>query len=138
MSKDTNKQTAATLFASTTHDVLWANPKGEFFTSENIGTLSLKAGQKLTKFERTEEVTEDDKAVKPMTATDAIAFILKAESLEELKPFETDERKTVKIAYDGRTAELVAKIEVSTSQEVKTAEGTQEGTNGNEDTEDKK
>ena len=49
MSKDVNKQTAEKLFASTTHDVLWANPKGEFFTSENIGSLSLKAGQKLTK-----------------------------------------------------------------------------------------
>lgn len=56
MSKDVNnKQAAEKLFATTTHDVLWANPKGEFFTSENIGSMSLKAGEKLTKFERTEE-----------------------------------------------------------------------------------
>jgi hypothetical protein len=52
MDKTTTKQTAEKLFASTTHDVLWANPKGEFFTSENIGKLSLEAEQKLTKFER--------------------------------------------------------------------------------------
>ena len=57
MSKDTNKQTAEKLFATTAHDKLWANPKGEFFTSENIGALSLKKGQKLEFFERSKEDT---------------------------------------------------------------------------------
>ena len=63
MSKETLKQTAATMFASTAHQVLWANPKGEFFTSENIGSLSLKPGQKLEKFERPQGVPEDEKKV---------------------------------------------------------------------------
>ena len=76
MSKDTLKQTAAQLFASTAHQVLWANPKGEFFTSENIGNLSLKPGQKLEKFERPQDVPEDEKVV-VLNATKTIEAIQK-------------------------------------------------------------
>lgn len=59
----TLKQEADELFASTTHNVLWANPKGEFFTSENAGNLSLKKGQKLTKFERSEKSSKQIKDI---------------------------------------------------------------------------
>ena len=112
MSNDTIKQMAQELFASTTHQELWANTKGEFFTSENIGALSLKAGEKLRKFERPEVATED-KPIKPLNALETIALIQNTASLGNLKAFETDDRKGVKAAYNDKYAELVAKIDVN-------------------------
>lgn len=114
MSKDVNKQTAEKLFASTTHDVLWANPKGEFFTSENIGSLSLKAGQKLTKFERSEKSEKEvtDVKVSEVNIKDTIAKIKAVDSLEALKAFESDDRKSVKQVYDWKLKQLTEAITV--------------------------
>ena len=114
MSKDVNKQTAEKLFASTTHDVLWANPKGEFFTSENLGSLSLKAGQKLTKFERTEKSEKEaaDVKVPELNIKDTIAKIKAVGSLEALKAFESDDRKSVKQVYDWKLKQLTEAITV--------------------------
>ena len=114
MSKDVNKQTAEKLFASTTHDVLWANPKGEFFTSENIGSLSLKAGQKLTKFERSEKSEKEvpDVKVPEVNIKDTIAKIKAVGSLEALKAFESDDRKSVKQVYDWKLKQLTEAITV--------------------------
>ena len=142
MSKETIKQTAATMFASTAHQVLWANPKGEFFTSENIGNLSLKPGQKLEKFERPQDVPEivlDEKVV-VLNTTKTIEAIQKVVSLEELKGFEADERKTVKEAYAKRNAELTAAITVTGAN---TETGATDGaagteTNGNKETDTQK
>ncbi len=126
MNKDTNKQAAEKLFASTTHDVLFANKKGEFFTSENLGTMSLKSGEKLEKFERNAEVAETK--VKTLNQGDTIAELLKVETIEGLKQYELDERKGVKAAYTDQLAKLTAAIEV--------VEAT--GADGNKDTEDQK
>lgn len=111
MSKETIKQAAAKLFASTTHQKLWANPKGEFFTSENIGKISLKKGEVLTKFERNDDTDDSDNTDKPMHYLEAIATIKGATTLEDLKPFETDERKSVKAAHDEQHVKLLAEIE---------------------------
>ena len=150
MSKESIKQAADALFASTAHNVLWANQKGEFFTSENIGSLSLKAGEKLSKFERTaESAVTEERPVKPLNAIETIAKIMKVTSLKELAAFETDERKVVKIAYEGKLDQLTAAINVvGATTEIGTegtTEGTTEGategtseTNGNEDTDTKK
>lgn len=133
MSKESIKQAADSLFASTAHNVLWANPKGEFFTSENTGSLSLKTGQKLTKFERLEEKpVVEVPTVKPVNATDTIVKIQATISLEDLKAFELDERKSVKAAYDEQYAKLVAEIEVNLDDK---GEGTGAG---NEDTDTQK
>lgn len=131
MSKDVNKQTAEKLFASTTHDVLWANPKGEFFTSENLGSLSLKAGQKLTKFERTEKSEKEatDVKVPELNIKDTIAKIKAVGSLEALKAFESDDRKSVKQVYDWKLNQLTEAITVVGAKNV---------ANGNEDTDTKK
>ena len=131
MSKDVNKQTAEKLFASTTHDVLWANPKGEFFTSENIGSLSLKAGQKLTKFERSEKSEKEvtDVKVSEVNIKDTIAKIKAVDSLEALKAFESDDRKSVKQVYDWKLKQLTEAITVVGAKNV---------ANGNEDTDTKK
>lgn len=131
MSKDVNKQTAEKLFASTTHDVLWANPKGEFFTSENIGSLSLKAGQKLTKFERSEKSEKEvtDVKVPEVNIKDTIAKIKAVDSLEALKAFESDDRKSVKQVYDWKLNQLTEAITVVGAKNV---------ANGNEDTDTKK
>ena len=131
MSKDVNKQTAEKLFASTTHDVLWANPKGEFFTSENLGSLSLKAGQKLTKFERTEKSEKEaaDVKVPELNIKDTIAKIKAVGSLEALKAFESDDRKSVKQVYDWKLKQLTEAITVVGAKNV---------ANGNEDTDTKK
>jgi len=131
MSKDVNKQTAEKLFASTTHDVLWANPKGEFFTSENIGSLSLKAGQKLTKFERSEKSEKEvtDVKVPEVNIKDTIAKIKAVDSLEALKAFESDDRKSVKQVYDWKLKQLTEAITVVGAKNV---------ANGNEDTDTKK
>ena len=130
MSKDVNKQTAEKLFASTTHDVLWANPKGEFFTSENIGSLSLKAGQKLTKFERSEKSEKEvtDVKVSEVNIKDTIAKIKAVDSLEALKAFESDDRKSVKQVYDWKLKQLTEAITVVGAKNV---------ANGNEDTDTK-
>ena len=131
MSKDVNKQTAEKLFASTTHDVLWANPKGEFFTSENLGSLSLKAGQKLTKFERSEKSEKEvtDVKVPEVNIKDTIAKIKAVGSLEALKAFESDDRKSVKQVYDWKLKQLTEAITVVGAKNV---------ANGNEDTDTKK
>ena len=131
MSKDVNKQMAEKLFASTTHDVLWANPKGEFFTSENIGSLSLKAGQKLTKFERSEKSEKEvtDVKVPEVNIKDTIAKIKAVDSLEALKAFESDDRKSVKQVYDWKLKQLTEAITVVGAKNV---------ANGNEDTDTKK
>ena len=135
MSKDTNKQTAATLFAATAHQVLWANPKGEFFTSENLGSLSLKPGQKLEKFERpAEKEVIEAITVKPKKADDLIAEVKNIATIElaELgKDIEAKgkNRATVIAAFNERIAELTAIIPV--------VEPTDETGNGNEDTEGK-
>ena len=131
MSNDVNKQTAEKLFASTTHDVLWANPKGEFFTSENLGSLSLKAGQKLTKFERTEKSEKEaaDVKVSEVNIKDTIAKIKAVDSLEALKAFESDDRKSVKQVYDWKLNQLTEAITVVGAKNV---------ANGNEDTDTKK
>ena len=131
MSKDVNKQTAEKLFASTTHDVLWANPKGEFFTSENIGSLSLKAGQRLTKFERSEKSEKEvtDVKVPEVNIKDTIAKIKAVGSLEALKAFESDDRKSVKQVYDWKLNQLTEAITVVGAKNV---------ANGNEDTDTKK
>lgn len=122
------KQIADSLFASTAHKVLWANPKGEFFTSENIGSLSLETGEKLTKYERSEEVA--DVKVKTLNQGDTIAEILKVKTIEGLKPYELDERKGVKAAYDDQLAKLAAEINVNVDAD--------DQGNGNEETEAKK
>lgn len=129
MSKENLKQTAEKLFATSTHNVLWANPKGEFFTSENIGNLSLKNGQKLTKFERAEvkEVTDVD-TVKPKKAEELIAEIPNIQTIELAELGRDVEAKgknrtTVIAAYDERIKELTAAIEVTGAQ-TETTEGT--------------
>ena len=129
MNKETNKQAAEKLFATTAHDVLFANPLGEFFTSENLGNLSLKPGQKLEKFERPKEKVSEEVEYE-FSAKDTVAKIKEVASLEDLKAYETDTRKSVKEAFEKKTAELIASIEV-----VKTVD---EGQDGNTDTEDKK
>lgn len=118
MSKDTFKQTADSLFAKTAHDVLWANPKGEFFTSENIGNLSLKPGQKLQKFERSQEATSEEKKVKPVDQKEVIANLLKVDTIEGLKPYESDERKAVKSVYQNMLKKLTDNINVNGSTQV--------------------
>ncbi|MEG3974562.1 hypothetical protein QT970_08045 [Microcoleus sp. herbarium8] len=110
MSTETNKQTAEKLFATTAHEVLFANPKGEFFTSENTGALSLKPRQQLQKFERNQVVLEEK--VRTLNQDETIAQLLKVETIEGLKAFELDERKGVKAAYTDQLAKLTAAIEV--------------------------
>ncbi|AMO19223.1 hypothetical protein [Flavobacterium columnare] len=107
MSKDKFNQTADSLFASTAHQELWVNPKGEFFTSENIGSLSLEPGQKLQKFERPEDTPSEEKKVKPIDQKETIANLLKVDTLEGLKPYETDERKAVKAVYNNMLKKLI-------------------------------
>lgn len=112
MSKETIKQEAEKLLATSNYDVLYANPKGEFFTSENLGQLTLEKGEKLTKFEHNADVEEAPKAVK-ILAVDAIAKIEEAKTLDDLKVFEADTRATVKAAYDEKHATLLAAIQVN-------------------------
>jgi hypothetical protein len=130
MNKESIKQEADKLFASTAHNVLWANPKGEFFTSENTGNLSLKAGEKLAKFERTEEkvIEGSSSEKKELNANDTIAKIKATTSLEALKEFESDERKSVKSVYEWKAKQLTEAIQVVGAT----------GANGNENTDTQK
>ena len=117
MSQDTNKQTAEKLFASTTHQVLFANKKGEFFTSEDNVKLSLKNGEKFEKFERKSESSDDDKVFE-LNSKDTIAKIKETTSIEELSVFDGDERKSVIAEFEKQTAKLVAATEVDSSSSV--------------------
>lgn len=118
--KTTLKQEADKLFASTSYKVLWGSPACEFFTCEKIGSLSLKEGEKLIKFEKTE--------TKELNANDTIAKIKATTSLEVLKEFESDERKSVKSVYEWKAKQLTEAIQVVGAT----------GANGNEDTDTKK
>jgi hypothetical protein len=111
MTKEEIKVEANKLFASTNHQVLFANPRGEFFTTENIGELSLKPKEVLMKLERPEETTETP--VKPLNALETIAKIKTVTSLEDLATFEADDRKSVIVAYKEKHAELLANINVT-------------------------
>lgn len=129
MNKETNKQAADALFASTAHNTLWANPKGEFFTSENTGSLSLKKGEKLEKFERPENEASTPEKDYELNAKDTIAKIKATTSLEDLNAFESDERKSVIAVYEAKKVELTAAIEVTGA--------TTEAGDGNADTDTK-
>lgn len=137
MSKDTNKQAAEKLFASTTHNVLWSNPKGEFFTSENIGALSLQAGQKLEKHERPQEkeATAEVTTVKPKSADALIAEIKNIATIEMAELGKDVEAKgknrtTVIAAYNERIEQLTAALTV---EGAKTETGATEGATGTQD-----
>ena len=108
--KTTLKQEADKLFASTSYDVLWGSPAGEFFTCEKIGSKALKEGEKLIKFEKTE--------TKELNANDTIAKIKAVTSLEALKEFEGDERKSVKSVYSWMEKQLIAAINVNGASQV--------------------
>lgn len=126
--KNKLKQEADKLFDSTSYEVLWGSPIGEFFTSEKTGSLSLKAGEKLIKFEKTE--------TKELNANDTIAKMKAVTSLEALKEFEGDERKSVKSVYNWKAKQLTEAINVVGAKTVgitSTVTG-----NGNEETEAKK
>lgn len=139
MSKESIKQAADALFASTAHNVLWANPKGEFFTSENICALSLKAGQKSTKYERVEKPESSstaDEKVYDFNAKVTIDKIKAVTSLEDLAAFDGDERKSVLVVYEAKKAELTAAIDVvGATTETGGTKGTE---TGNEDTDTQK
>ncbi|WP_413533699.1 hypothetical protein [Empedobacter brevis] len=49
---------AKKIFSQSSHDELWANKSGEFFSSKNLAELSLKKGQKLTSFKRDDKASE--------------------------------------------------------------------------------
>jgi hypothetical protein len=126
--KTTLKQEADKLFASTSYEVLWGSPAGEFFTCDKIGSLSLKEGQKLIKFEKTEK--------KESNTNDTIAKIKAVTSLEDLKEFESDERKSVKSVYDWKQKQLTEAINVVGGKTVGTTSVV--AGNGNTDTDTKK
>lgn len=128
--KITLKQEADKLFASASYKVLWGSPAGEFFTSEKLGTLSLKPGQKLIKFERPDKAIETASDKKELNANDAIAKIKVIDSIEALKAFENDDRKSVKQVYGWKLKQLTAAINVVGA---KTETG-----NGNADTDTQK
>ena len=130
--KTTLKQEADKLFASTSYEVLWGSPAGEFFTCEKIGSKALKEGEKLIKFEKAPEATPEGKKEKTLNQGETIAAILKVETIEGLAMYEADERKGVKAAYDDQLAKLTAEIKVNLDNK---GEGTG---NGNEDTGDQK
>lgn len=67
----TLKERVAVLFKTTAHKKIFANPKGEFFTSENIGKLSLKPGEKLTPFDRADFKRPAKKAAPKLPITGA-------------------------------------------------------------------
>ena len=108
--KTTLKQEADKLFASTSYDVLWGSPAGEFFTCEKIGSKALKKGEKLIKFEKTQ--------TKELSANDIIAKIKAVTSLKELKDYEGDERKSVKSVYSWMEKQLIADINVNGTSQV--------------------
>ena len=108
--KTTLKQEADKLFASTSYEVLWGSPAGEFFTCEKIGSKALKKGEKLIKFEKTQ--------TKELSANDIIAKIKAVNSLKELKAYEGDDRKSVKSVYSWMEKQLIAAINVNGASQV--------------------
>jgi len=68
----TLKERVAVLFETTAHKKIFANPKGEFFTSENIGKMSLKPGEKLTHFDRDDFKKPAKNAVPKVPVTGAV------------------------------------------------------------------
>jgi hypothetical protein len=110
MIKEELKQTANELFASTTHNVLFANPRGEFFSSKNMGQIGLGSDEELVEFNRSTETEETP--VQPLNAGETIAKIEAVTTVEDLKAFEADDRKTVQAAYTEKLEKLIAGIHV--------------------------
>lgn len=140
MSKETLRQTAEKLFATTAHEVLFGVASvNEFFTTENLAQLACKKGDKPIKFSRSDfeaqeagkeapkETKSDVKKTYPDNAKNTIAKIKATTTLEALAEFETEneDRATVLSEIEKQKAELIAKLEVKAENVGDTASHTQ-------------
>ncbi|QTV06052.1 hypothetical protein [Faecalibacter bovis] len=104
------KDQAQKIFSHSSYKELWANPSGEFFSSENLAKLSLKADEKLVHFKR-DEIAEESilnyNASIAIAGIDLISDALELNSLLEQEK-EGKKRKTVIEALEKRISELNA------------------------------
>ncbi|AIM38089.1 hypothetical protein KO02_16405 [Sphingobacterium sp. ML3W] len=108
---------------------IFATSDGQFFF--NKGDASNHAGPKGNVFDFKKEDFESSEENEPikLSAQEVIKFILEAQNLEDLAKYATDERKTVKAAFEKRSEEL----ETDVDQEEEEVEVTQELLNANPD-----
>lgn len=86
---------------------VYATSDGNVFLSENRANLHAGKEGKVYPFKREEKVAAET----TLKAADAIVKIQSATSVEDLEAFKTDERKSVKEAYDKKVQELTKPTE---------------------------
>lgn len=81
---------------------VYATSDGNIFLSENRANLHAGKDGNVYPFKREEKAAVETQ----LKAVDAVAKIQAATSMEELEAFKTDERKSVKEAFDKKALEL--------------------------------
>jgi hypothetical protein len=105
---------------------VFATTDGNVFLSENRANLHAGAKGTVFTFEKVEkvekaakaEITAKQESTKPLNATDTIAAIDACKTLEDLKAFEGDERKTVLEAYNKKSEALAEALKVVGAENV--------------------
>lgn len=97
-------------------DTVYATSDGQVFLNKNRAELHATPKGKVYPYNRSdfvqkEEPLKEDKAV--LNAKSTVEAIKEATTLDELKAFEDDTRKTVLEALDKRKAELLEELEVT-------------------------
>lgn len=132
------KDQAQKIFSQSSYKELWANPSGEFFSSENLAKLSLKADEKLTNFKRDELTEIAEESILNYNASIAIAgfdLISDASELNSLLEQEKEgkKRKTVIEALEKRISELNAPKIYPVQKDDNSIEGIQTDINPDEE-----
>lgn len=95
-------------------DTVYATSDGQVFLNKNRAELHATPKGKVQTFTR--GVSEQEKSTKTNVVPNVkttVEAIKQVTTLEELKAFESDSRKTVVEALEKRTAELLAELEVT-------------------------
>lgn len=123
LSKEEIEKKVAETFKGFPHTKkLYATLDGNVFIEENRAKLHATIKGTVLEFDRPIEASEENEPIK-MSAQEVIKLILEAQTLEDLAKYATDERKTVKAAFEKRSEELEADVdqddeEVEVTQEL--------------------
>lgn len=109
ITKEQKEQAAKIFKANPQVKELYLNTKGEFFTKKDLALNSVKKAEEITPIPLAvvAEATEpDEKQTDKPTVAEMAELIKAAATLDDLKEFESDDRKGVKDAVAKRKKEL--------------------------------
>jgi len=112
MSKKTTKERAQEYLERNEATEVHATSDGFLFVTQAFAMVHAKGleDKKIIKYATTAEKTKADE-LSELNAVDSIAYIKEATEVEDIEAFASDDRKTVKKAYDERVEELTKEEE---------------------------